>query len=162
MPSGSSDDRRGPSSERAAATGTRYGRVGFVAATLTVLLLELLAWVFMLYWYLLPVTVLPAVVTVERGIDSVASADGPGAAVELGSHWPLPSPWGRMCRVAYLRATCRDNALIVSSVRPHEDPPDASCRLESLRGGQLGKWSAAVTEVVDLTRPARPRCLRRL
>lgn len=64
MPSASSDDHGGPATRQAAAAERRYGRAGFLAAALTILLLELLAWVFMLYWYLLPVTVLPAVVIV--------------------------------------------------------------------------------------------------
>ncbi|SBS74487.1 conserved membrane hypothetical protein [uncultured Mycobacterium sp.] len=51
MPSGYSDDR-----------DARYGRAGFVAALLTVLVMEFITWVFIVYWYMLPVTVVPALV----------------------------------------------------------------------------------------------------
>ncbi|GAY14071.1 hypothetical protein [Mycobacterium sp. shizuoka-1] len=55
MPAGFSDD---PPDERP--TSEKYGRAGFVATSLTVLVLEFITWVFLLYWYFLPVTAVPA------------------------------------------------------------------------------------------------------
>lgn len=57
MPSLSSDAGVEPTVEN------RYGPAGFIAAAVTVTVLELLAWVFLLWaWYLVPAIVLPAVI----------------------------------------------------------------------------------------------------
>lgn len=62
MPSGPSDGQVSPANQCQITTGGRYGRASFTAAVVNILALEFLTWVFMLAWYMLPVTVLPAVI----------------------------------------------------------------------------------------------------
>lgn len=54
MPTGLSDRQLG--------TANRYGPAGFTAAVVNILALEYLTWTFMLAWYMIPLTVLPAVI----------------------------------------------------------------------------------------------------
>lgn len=62
MPSGSSENQLDPTAQQHVAVGGRYGRAGFAAAVVNILLLEFLTWVFLLAWYMIPVIVLPAVI----------------------------------------------------------------------------------------------------
>ena len=82
MPSGSSDDRLGLSAEHRVAVGGRYGGPGFAGAVVTILVLEFLTAVCMLAWYLLPVTVLPAVVLIA--LIAWGLRRGRGAVAQIG------------------------------------------------------------------------------
>jgi hypothetical protein len=62
MPFGSSDRPVSATNQHQVTTGERYGRTGFTAAVVNIFALEFLTWIFIVYWYLLPVIVLPAVI----------------------------------------------------------------------------------------------------
>jgi hypothetical protein len=61
MPSGFSDEHRGPAVKDHEVTAARYGPAGFVAAFLNILVLEVLTWVILPWFMLLPLIVLPVV-----------------------------------------------------------------------------------------------------
>ncbi len=78
MPSGLSDGQDSTANQHEVKT-ERYGAAGFAAALVNILALEFLTWIFIVYWYMLPVIVLPAVIVdaligygLTRGHGSVA------------------------------------------------------------------------------------------
>lgn len=62
MPAGSSDNQLRLSAEQQCDAESRYGRAGFVAAFVNILLLEFLTAVFVLSWYMLPFILLPVLI----------------------------------------------------------------------------------------------------
>jgi len=62
MPAGSSENQLSLSAEKQNAAEGRYGRAGFAAAFVNILLLEFLTAVFMLAWYMLPFILLPVLI----------------------------------------------------------------------------------------------------
>jgi hypothetical protein len=82
MPAGSSDNQLSLSADQPQHDESRYGRVGFAAAFINILLLEFLTAVFMLTWYMLPFILLP--VLIINALLAYGLTRGRGAVAQVG------------------------------------------------------------------------------
>jgi hypothetical protein len=82
MPAGSSDNQLSISAEQQYPAESRYGRAGFAAASVNILLLEFLTAVLMLSWYMLLFILLP--VLIVNALLAYGLTRGRGAVAQVG------------------------------------------------------------------------------